>query len=86
MHCGWAIRNMLRAGIETAVKPTWTELHVQRLRWNGGITETLLQYGWTLSHPGHVDPVVHLRVLGDVHPAEPVPGRRAAGLGRRVPT
>ena len=47
MHCGWAIRNMLRAGIETAVKPTWTELHVQRLRWNGGITETLLQYGWT---------------------------------------
>jgi cellulose synthase/poly-beta-1,6-N-acetylglucosamine synthase-like glycosyltransferase len=47
MHCGWKIRNMLRAGIQTAVKPTWTELHIQRLRWNGGITETLLQYGWT---------------------------------------
>ena len=47
MHCGWKIRNMLHAGIETAVKPTWTELHVQRLRWNGGITETLLQYGWS---------------------------------------
>jgi poly-beta-1,6-N-acetyl-D-glucosamine synthase len=33
--------------IETAIKPTWGELHTQRLRWNRGITETLAAFGLT---------------------------------------
>jgi biofilm PGA synthesis N-glycosyltransferase PgaC len=46
-HLGFEIRNMMRVSISTAVKTTWGELHVQRLRWNRGITETLLAFGLT---------------------------------------
>jgi cellulose synthase/poly-beta-1,6-N-acetylglucosamine synthase-like glycosyltransferase len=47
LHTGSQIRNLLTVSIETAVKPTWTTLHVQRRRWNRGITETLCAFGWT---------------------------------------
>ena len=47
LHCGYQIQNMMNVAITTAIKPTWTELHVQRLRWNRGITETLLAFGIT---------------------------------------
>lgn len=43
----WTIRNLPNVTVTTAVKPTWAELHDQRLRWNRGITETLLEYGLT---------------------------------------
>jgi cellulose synthase/poly-beta-1,6-N-acetylglucosamine synthase-like glycosyltransferase len=47
LHCGYRIRNMMNVAITTDIKPTWATLHVQRLRWNRGITETLLAYGLT---------------------------------------
>jgi cellulose synthase/poly-beta-1,6-N-acetylglucosamine synthase-like glycosyltransferase len=47
LHAGYRIRNLPAVVITTAVKPTWKELHVQRLRWNRGITETLGEYGIT---------------------------------------
>jgi cellulose synthase/poly-beta-1,6-N-acetylglucosamine synthase-like glycosyltransferase len=47
LHLGYRIRNMMDVSIMTAIKPTWGELHTQRLRWNRGITETLLAYGVT---------------------------------------
>jgi cellulose synthase/poly-beta-1,6-N-acetylglucosamine synthase-like glycosyltransferase len=47
LHAGHQIRNLPEVSITTAVKPTWRELHVQRLRWNRGITETLTEYGFT---------------------------------------
>jgi biofilm PGA synthesis N-glycosyltransferase PgaC len=47
LHVGEKIANLLTVSIETEVKPTWRDLHVQRLRWNRGITETLFAYGWT---------------------------------------
>lgn len=47
LHAGYRIRNLPGVSITTAVKETWRELHVQRLRWNRGITETLLEYGFT---------------------------------------
>jgi len=47
LHVGEKIANLLTVSIETEIKPTWRDLHVQRLRWNRGITETLLAYGWT---------------------------------------
>jgi poly-beta-1,6-N-acetyl-D-glucosamine synthase len=47
LHSGSKIANLLNVHIETAIKPTWTELHTQRLRWNRGITETLCAFGFT---------------------------------------
>ncbi len=47
LHYGFRIQNMMSVTITTAVKPSWAALHVQRLRWNRGITETLLAYGLT---------------------------------------
>ncbi len=47
LHAGYAIANLPSVTITTAVKPSWRELHVQRLRWNRGITETLAEYGLT---------------------------------------
>ena len=47
LHSGSKITNMLNVHIETAIKPTWAELHTQRLRWNRGITETLCAFGLT---------------------------------------
>jgi cellulose synthase/poly-beta-1,6-N-acetylglucosamine synthase-like glycosyltransferase len=47
LHCGYHIQNMMNVTITTAIKPTWGTLHIQRLRWNRGITETLLAYGLT---------------------------------------
>jgi cellulose synthase/poly-beta-1,6-N-acetylglucosamine synthase-like glycosyltransferase len=46
-HSGFTIKNMLNVRIDTSVKPTWRELHVQRLRWDWGINEGLFQYGIT---------------------------------------
>ncbi|HTT51399.1 MAG TPA: glycosyltransferase family 2 protein [Streptosporangiaceae bacterium] len=46
-HIGWGIRNMLNVRIDTSVKPTWHELHTQRVRWDRGINEGLFQYGIT---------------------------------------
>jgi cellulose synthase/poly-beta-1,6-N-acetylglucosamine synthase-like glycosyltransferase len=47
LHSGSKIENLLNVQIETAIKPTWSELHTQRLRWNRGITETLWAFGLT---------------------------------------
>jgi poly-beta-1,6-N-acetyl-D-glucosamine synthase len=47
LHTGSRIRNLLSVQIETAVKPTWRELGIQRLRWDRGINEGLFQYGFT---------------------------------------
>lgn len=47
LHAGYRIRNLPGVAITTAVKSTWRELHIQRLRWNRGITETLTEYGLT---------------------------------------
>ena len=47
LHTGSRIRNLLSVEIETAVKPTWRELGIQRLRWDRGINEGLFQYGFT---------------------------------------
>jgi poly-beta-1,6-N-acetyl-D-glucosamine synthase len=47
LHSGSKIANLLNVHIETAIKPTWAELHTQRLRWNRGITETLCAFGLT---------------------------------------
>lgn len=47
VHSGSKITNLLNVHIETAIKPTWAELHTQRLRWNRGITETLCAFGLT---------------------------------------
>jgi cellulose synthase/poly-beta-1,6-N-acetylglucosamine synthase-like glycosyltransferase len=47
LHSGRKIANLLNVRIETAIKPTWGELHTQRLRWNRGITETLFAFGLT---------------------------------------
>jgi biofilm PGA synthesis N-glycosyltransferase PgaC len=47
LHSGSIIANLLNVQIHTAIKPTWTELHTQRLRWNRGITETLWAFGLT---------------------------------------
>ena len=47
LHSGGKIANLLNVHIETAIKPTWAELHTQRLRWNRGITETLCAFGLT---------------------------------------
>lgn len=47
LHTGSRIRNMLDVTITTAIKPTWNELHIQRRRWNRGITETLMAFGLT---------------------------------------
>ena len=44
---GSTIVNMLNVSIETAVKPTWKTLFVQRLRWDRGINESLFDYGIT---------------------------------------
>jgi poly-beta-1,6-N-acetyl-D-glucosamine synthase len=44
---GSTIVNMLNVLIRTAVKPTWRELHIQRLRWDRGINESLCDYGIT---------------------------------------
>ena len=44
---GHTIVNMLNVGIETAVKPTWRTLFVQRRRWDRGINESLFDYGVT---------------------------------------
>jgi poly-beta-1,6-N-acetyl-D-glucosamine synthase len=47
LHTGSKIKNLLDVTIETAVKPTWRTLGVQRLRWDRGINEGLIQYGIT---------------------------------------
>jgi poly-beta-1,6-N-acetyl-D-glucosamine synthase len=47
LHTGSRVLNLMNVWIETAVKPTWVDLHTQRLRWNQGITETLAEYGLT---------------------------------------
>lgn len=47
LHTGSTITNLLDVTIETAVKPTWRTLGVQRLRWDRGINEGLFQYGVT---------------------------------------
>jgi poly-beta-1,6-N-acetyl-D-glucosamine synthase len=44
---GSTIVNMLNVHIETAVKPTWRTLFTQRLRWDRGINESLVDYGIT---------------------------------------
>jgi cellulose synthase/poly-beta-1,6-N-acetylglucosamine synthase-like glycosyltransferase len=46
-HAGSTVRNLMGVSIATEPKPTWSALHTQRRRWNRGITETLLSYGWT---------------------------------------
>jgi cellulose synthase/poly-beta-1,6-N-acetylglucosamine synthase-like glycosyltransferase len=47
LHTNSRIMNMLNVNIMTAVKPTWRELGIQRLRWDRGINEGLFQYGIT---------------------------------------
>jgi biofilm PGA synthesis N-glycosyltransferase PgaC len=63
LHTGSRIRNMLNVTINTAIKPTWRELHVQRLRWDRGINESLFAYGITK----HTHVVWRRRVLYSIY-------------------